>query len=136
MMASPRDEGLESEIRQILAELNIFVFPLPRSGNREVTSILDERKILNILRYCGAILLINGNVKEEERLWIDERVADIKFDIQRKLKRRLPYAVFDAPPEPRLKPRDDMQVFSCDLPTLKRDLQDWLQKRLTPAPVC
>ena len=130
MMASARDETLEREIRRLLGELGISVFPLARSarGGREVASVLDEgSSFLEIVKRCGAILLINGNVKEEDELWIDGRVADIKFDIQRKLRGRLKCAIVDAPIEPRLNSFDDVSVFSCDSPTLKRDLQGWLQ---------
>jgi hypothetical protein len=130
MMASPRDERLEREMRRILTELDIAVFPLARcgGGSRELASVLDESSsFLEVVRRCGAILLINGNVKEEDRLWIDGRVADIKFDIERKLGSHLPYAIVDAPPDPRLEPWEDVCVFSCDSPTLKRDLQGWLR---------
>jgi hypothetical protein len=130
MMASERDAILEREIRRLLSDLRIDVFPLARSGwsGREVASVLDEgSSFLNIVRRCGAILLINGNVKEEDRLWIDGRVADIKFDIQRKLGGHPPYAIVDAPPDPRLEHSDEMSVFLGDSPTLKSELQRWLQ---------
>ena len=137
MMASARDENLEREIRRLLSELNISVFPLARSarGGREVASVLDEgSSFLEIIKRCGAILLINGNVKEEDDLWIDGRVADIKFDIQRKLGGHLKCAIVDAPIDPRLESFDDVSVFSCDSPTLKGDLQGWLQALNTSAP--
>ena len=137
MMASARDESLEREIRRLLGELDISVFPLARraSGGREVASVLDEgSSFLEIIKRCGAILLINGNVKEEDDLWIDGRVADIKFDIQRKLGGRLKCAIVDAPIEPRLESFDDVSVFPCDSPTLKRDLQGWLRTLSTSAP--
>jgi hypothetical protein len=130
MMASARDESLEREIRQLLGELEIAVFPLARRARAEraVASVLDEgSSFLEIIKRCGAILLINGNVKEEDDLWIDGRVADIKFDIQRKLGGRLKCAIVDAPIEPRLESFDDVSVFPCDSPTLKRDLQGWLR---------
>jgi hypothetical protein len=130
MMASARDESLEREMRRLLGELDISVFPLARRARsgREVASVLDEgSSFLEIIKRCGAILLINGNVKEEDDLWIDGRVADIKFDIQRKLGSRLKCAIFDAPIEPRLESFDDVSVFACDSPTLKRDLQGWLR---------
>ena len=130
MMASARDETLEREIRRLLGELDISVFPLARRarGGREVASVLDEgSSFLEIIRRCGAILLINGNVKEEDDLWIDGRVADIKFDIQRKLGGHLKCAIVDAPIEPRLDSFDDVSVFSWDSPTLKHDLQGWLR---------
>jgi hypothetical protein len=130
MMASERDQVLEREVRRLLDDLDIAVFPLPRTGNsgRELASVLDERSsFLDVVRRCGAILLINGNVKEEDRLWIDGRVADIKFDIQRKLGGRLPCAIVDAPPEPRLEAFGDVCVFPGDSPTLKHELQGWLQ---------
>jgi TIR domain len=128
MMASARDESLEREIRRLLAELKISVYPLARCGSsgREVAAVLDENSsFLNIVRRCGAILLINGSVKEEDRLWVDNRVADIEFDIQQKLGGLLPYAIVDGPPAPRLAPREG--VFPGDSPTLKHDLQGWLQ---------
>ncbi len=137
MMASARDESLEREIRRLLGELDISVFPLARRarGGREVASVLDEgSSFLEIIKRCGAILLINGNVKEEDDLWIDGRVADIKFDIQRKLGGRLKCAIVDAPIEPRLESFDDVSVFPCDSPTLKRDLQGWLRTLSTSAP--
>jgi TIR domain len=130
MMASERDQVLEREVRRLLDDLDIAVFPLPRTGNsgRELASVLDERSsFLDVVRRCGAILLINGNVKEEDRLWIDGRVADIKFDIQRKLGGRLPCAIVDAPPDPRLEAFGDVCVFPGDSPTLKHELQGWLQ---------
>jgi hypothetical protein len=136
MMASARDESLEREIRRLLRELDIAVFPLARSarGGREVASVLDEgSSFLEIIKRCGAILLINGNVKQEDDLWIDGRVADIQFDIQRKLGNRLKCAIVDAPIEPRLESFDesfgDVSVFPLDSPTLRRDLQGWLQKQ-------
>ena len=96
--------------------------------------MLDEASsFLDVVRRCGAILLINGNVKEEDRLWIDGRVADIKFDIQRKLGSRLPCAIVDAPPEPRLEPWGDVCVLSGDSPTLKHDLQGWLRTLSAPS---
>jgi hypothetical protein len=56
MMASPRDESLESEIRRILTELDILVFPLSRSAR-----VLEEGSTyLEVVRRCDAILLING----------------------------------------------------------------------------
>jgi hypothetical protein len=128
MMASARDESLEREIRRLLGELKISVYPLARCGpsGREVAAVLDENSsFLNLVRRCGAILLINGSVKEEDRLWVDDRVADIEFDIQEKLGGHLPYAIVDGPPAPRLQPRDG--VFPGDSPTLKHDLQGWLQ---------
>jgi TIR domain len=135
MMASARDESLEREIRRLLRELDIAVFPLARSarGGREVASVLDEgSSFLEIVKRCGAILLINGTVKQEDDLWIDGRVADIKFDIQRKLGNRLKCAIVDAPIEPRLESFDesfgDVSVFRSDSPTLRHDLQGWLQK--------
>ena len=130
MMASARDQTLEGEIRRLLGELGTSVFPLPgrmRAG-REVASVLDEgSSFLEIIKRCGAILLINGNVKEEDELWIDGRVADIKFDIQRKLRGQLKCAIVDAPIGPRLDLFDDVSVFSCDSPTLRGDLEGWLQ---------
>lgn len=137
MMASARDESLEREIRRLLGELDISVFPLARSarGGREVASVLDEgSSFLEIIKRCGAILLINGNVKEEDDLWIDGRVADIKFDIQRKLGGRLKCAIVDAPIDPRLESFEDVSVFSCDSPTLKNDLQGWLRTLSSSAP--
>jgi TIR domain len=128
MMASARDESLEREIRRLLGELKISVYPLARCGpsGREVAAVLDENSsFLNLVRRCGAILLINGSVKEEDRLWVDDRVADIEFDIQEKLGGHLPYAIVDGPPAPRLQPREG--VFPGDSPTLKHDLQGWLQ---------
>ena len=128
MMASARDESLEREIRRLLGELKISVYPLARAGSsgREVAAVVDENSsFLSIVRRCGAILLINGSVKEEDRLWVDGRVADIEFDIQQKLGSHLPYAIVDGPPDPRLEPREG--VFSGDSPTLKHDLQGWLQ---------
>lgn len=136
MMASARDETLEREIRRLLAELDISVFPLARSARagREVASVLDEgSSFLEIIKRCGAILLINGNVKEEDDLWVDGRVADIKFDIQRKLGGRLKCAIVDAPIDPRLESFEDVSVFSCDSPTLKNDLQSWLRTLSTSA---
>jgi hypothetical protein len=136
MMASERDQILEREVRRLLGDLHIDVFPLPRNGSsgREVASVLDEASsFLDVVRRCGAILLINGNVKEEDRLWIDGRVADIKFDIQRKLGSRLPCAIVDAPPEPRLEPWGDVCVLSGDSPTLKHDLQGWLRTLSAPS---
>jgi hypothetical protein len=130
MMASERDAILEREIRRLLTDLKIDVFPLARLGGsgREVRSVLDESSsFLDIVRRCGAILLINGNVKQEDRLWIDGRVADIIFDIQRKLGGHPPYAIVDAPPDPRLERSDDLSVFLGDSPTLKSELQGWLQ---------
>jgi TIR domain len=130
MMASARDESLERDIRRLLGELDISVFPLARRarGGREVASVLDEgSSFLQIVKRCGAILLINGNVKEEDDLWIDGRVADIKFDIQRKLGGNLKCAIVDAPIEPRLESFDDVRVFAGDSPTLKHDLQGWLR---------
>ena len=135
MMASERDQILEREIRRLLSDLDIAVFPLARagSGGREVASVLDENgSFLDIVRRCGAILLINGNVKEEDRLWIDGRVADIKFDIQRKLGGHLPCAIVDAPPEPRLAPWGDVCVLSGDSPTFRHDLQGWLRTLSAP----
>ena len=137
MMASARDESLEREIRRLLGELDISVFPLARSvrGGREVASVLDEgSRFLEIIKRCGAILLINGNVKEEDGLWIDGRVLDIECDIQRKLGGRLKYAIVDAPIEPRLKSFDEVSVFPCNSPTLKRDLQGWLRTLSASAP--
>jgi hypothetical protein len=136
MMASERDQILEREVRRLLGDLHIDVFPLPRNGSsgREVASVLDEASsFLDVVRRCGAILLINGNVKEEDRLWIDGRVADIKFDIQRKLGGHLPCAIVDAPPEPRLEPWGDVCVLSGDSPTLKHDLQGWLRTLSAPS---
>jgi hypothetical protein len=136
MMASARDDSLEREIRRLLGELNISVFPLARRvrGGRELASVLDEgSSFLEIIRRCGAILLINGDVKKEDELWIDGRVADIKFDIQRKLGGRLKCAIVDAPIDPRLESFEDVSVFACDSPTLKRDLQGWLRTQGTPA---
>ncbi len=96
--------------------------------------MLDEgSSFLEIIRRCGAILLINGTVKEEDDLWIDGRVADIKFDIQRKLGGRLKCAIVDAPIDPRLESFEDVSVFSCNSPTLKHDLQGWLQTQSTSA---
>jgi hypothetical protein len=134
VMASARDESLEREIRRLLGELDISVFPLERSGRsgRELAAVVDEsRTFLNVVRRCGAILLINGNVKEEDGLWVDDRVLDIQFDIRPKLGGRLPYAIVDGPPDPRLEPREG--VFPGDSPTLKRDLQGWLQTLSTSA---
>jgi hypothetical protein len=136
MMASERDQNLEREIRRLLKELHIDVYPLPRAGQdgREVVSVLNEgSSFLDVVRRCGAILLINGNVKEVDLLWIDGRVADIKFDIQRKLGGRVPYAIVDAPPDPRLEQCDDVCVFPGDSPTLKHDLQGWLRQLGAPA---
>jgi len=136
MMASERDQTLEREVRRLLDDLDIAVFPLARagSGGRELASILDESSsFLNVVRRCGAILLINGNVKEEDRLWVDGRVADIKYDIQRKLGGRLPFAIVDAPPNPRLEPWGDVRVFPGESPTLKHDLQGWLRTLSSPA---
>lgn len=136
MMASARDETLERDMRRLLGELDISVFPLARSarGGREVASVLDEgSSFLEIIKRCGAILLINGNVKEEDDLWIDGRVADIKFDLQRKLGGRLKCAIVDAPIDPRLESFEDVSVFSCDSPTLKHDLQGWLRTLSTSA---
>jgi hypothetical protein len=120
----------------LLNELDISVFPAAGGtrGGGEVPRILDERStFLEVIKRCGAILLINGNVKEEDQLWVDGRVADIKFDIQRKLGGRLPYAIIDAPPGPRLEPLGDVRVFPADSPTLKRDLQRWLRTLNTSA---
>jgi len=136
MMASERDQTLEREVRRLLDDLDIAVFPLARSGSsgRELASVLDEHSsFLDLVKRCGAILLINGNVKEEDRLWVDGRVADIKYDIQRKLGGRLPYAIVDAPPEPRLEPWGDVRVFPGESPTLKQDLQVWLRTLNSPA---
>lgn len=129
VMASLRDESLEREIRRMLTDLDIAVFPLARCGRgaREVANVLDEgSSFLDIVRRCRAILLINGNVKQGDELWVDGRVADIKFDIERKLGNHLPYAILDAPPDPRLEPWEDVCVFSCDSPTFKGDLRGWL----------
>ena len=136
MMASERDQNLERKIRQLLKELQIKVYPLPRAGQngRAVMSVLNENSsFLDVVRRCGAILLINGNIKEEDLWWIDNRVADINFYVQRKLGGRLRYAIVDAPPDPRLESCDDLRVFPGESPTLKHDLQGWL--RTLGAPV-
>jgi hypothetical protein len=39
----------------------------------------------------------------------------------------------DAPIDPRLESFEDVSVFACDSPTLKRDLQGWLRTQGTPA---
>jgi hypothetical protein len=139
MMASARDGNLEREIRRLLSELDTSVFPLARSarGGRELASVLDEgASFLEVIRRCGAILLINGNIKQEDDLWIDGRVADIKFDIQRKLGGRLKCAIVDAPFDPRLESFDDVSVFPFDSPTLKLDLQGWLRTLSTTVAQC
>jgi hypothetical protein len=136
MMASERDQSLERKIRQLLKELQIDVYPLPRAGQngRAVMNVLDENSsFFEIVGRCGAILLINGNIKEDDLWWIDNRVADINFYVQRKVGGRLPYAIVDAPPDPRLEPCDDLRVFPGESPTLKHDLQGWL--RTLGAPV-
>ena len=51
---------------------------------------------LEVIKRCGAILLINGNVKEEGTSGSMGGSPDIKFDIQRKLGGRLKCAIVDA----------------------------------------
>jgi hypothetical protein len=136
MMAGERDQDLERKIRQLLKELQIDVYPLPRAGQngRAVVSVLNEdSSFLDVVRRCGAILLINGSIKQDDLWWIDNRVADIKFYLQRKLGGRLPYAIVDAPPDPRLEAGDDLRVFPGESPTLKHDLQAWLRTVGAPA---
>jgi TIR domain len=126
IIASWSDRVLEDEIRRLLKKLDISALPL-RHQSREIDSVLDEQtSFLEIVRRCDAILLINGNVKEHYKLWIEGRLADIKYDIQRKLGRKLSYVVVDAPPEPRLKLSAEIAVLHWDSPTLTEDLIRWL----------
>ncbi len=129
VMADEQDKTLENEIRRDLQKLQFEVFPLARTGRsgRDVKNVMNERSFLSLIRRCGAILLIHGSVKETDSLWIDDRVSDIKLDIQRKLGGHPPYAIIDAPPPPRLEPPQPHAILANDSPAFMEELQSWLR---------
>jgi TIR domain len=129
IMTGPRDESLDQEIRSLLRELKVGVFPFARHSCsvRDVASIVDERRgFLNTMKRCDAVLLLHGNVKEEDYDWIEQRVLDIDEYVKPKLGRPLPFAIIDAPPPPRLEACDEPSVLLRDSPSFIREIRDWL----------
>jgi hypothetical protein len=131
VMAGAHDDLLEQEFRDIMRELNVLVLPLARSAasRRDVASVLDEPgSFLDVIKRCGGIVLLNGNVKEIDRYWIDRQIADIVYGIEPKLGRgRIPRAAIDAPPDPRLTESEHVTVFFKDSPGLRDDLEGWIR---------
>ena len=138
MVASPRDQSLERELRRLLHDLDITVFPLypaNRAAGGLWTNVLDEgSSFLEVLRRCSSVLLINSKVKEEDVHWIDQRIADFKFDIQRKLGRQLHLLIVDGPEEPRFEQRGGVAVLAIDSPDFSLQLLGSLQVPASLAP--
>jgi TIR domain len=128
MMAGPRDKVLEQEIRRLMEELDILVFPVaqPSEAAREVWSIVDEQRFLEVLKRCGAIVLLAGQAKSG--FWLDQTILYVEQDIKRKLGALPPYAVIDAPPPPRVNAPKRISVLLKDSPSFKDELQSWLRE--------
>jgi hypothetical protein len=128
MMAGPRDERLEQEVRQIMKRLGTSVYPFSYSSEtaREISSILDENGFLDVLKRCGAIVLLAGNAKQSRDLWLERTILYIEHDIRQKLGNIPPYAVIDAPPPPPLEAPNSISVLLKDSPSFEDELRDWL----------
>jgi TIR domain len=127
IMAGPRDKALEEEIRQLIEEFNISVFPVTLSSDveRDVNSIVDEQRFLNVLKNCRAIILLAGRVKQLSYLWLDQRILEIEEDISRKLGGVPRYTVIDAPPPPHLKSKS-LSILAKSSPSFRDELRSWL----------
>ena len=132
MMAGPRDRVLEEEIRRLMEELDIFVFPVSQSSEaaRDVSSIVDEQRFLEVLKRCDRIILLAGQAKSD--YWLDQTILYIEQDIKRKLGALPPYAVIDAPPPPRVSASKRISVLLKELPFFKDELQNWLRASSLP----
>jgi hypothetical protein len=129
MMAGPRDKVLEQEIRRLMEDLDISVFPVTQSSEdaRDVSSIIDEQGFLDVLKRCGAIVLLAGQVKSSHDFWLDRTILYMEQDIKRKLGALPPYAVIDAPPPPPINASKRMSVLLKDSPSFRDELQSWLR---------
>lgn len=128
MMAGPRDKVLEQEIRRLMEELDIFVFPITQSSEaaRDVSSILDEQRFLEVLRRCGKIIVLAGQAKLD--FWLEQTILYIEQDIRRKLGGAIPpYAVIDAPPPPPVNASKRLSVLLKESPSFRDELQRWLR---------
>ena len=128
VMAGPWDNLLEEEIRHLMADLDISVFPLSMSNEsaRDVASIVDEDGFLEVLKRCGAIVLLAGKAKSSRDFWLDRTILYIEQDIKRKLGALPPYAVIDAPPPPPLSAPKRISVLRKDSPSFRDQLLSWL----------
>jgi hypothetical protein len=138
MMAGPRDKVLEEEIRQLMKELDISVFPFSLSSEaaRDVSSIVDEGSFLEVLKRCGAIVLFAGEVKASRDFWLERTVLYMEREIKQKLRGALPpYAVIDAPPPPKINVPRQISVLLKESPSFKDELQSWLRTSSSPSPV-
>jgi TIR domain len=129
MMAGPRDKVLEQEIRRLMEDLDISVFPITQSSEaaRDVSSIIDEQGFLDVLKRCGAIVLLAGQTKSSPDFWLDRTILYMEQDIKRKLGALPPYAVIDAPPPPPINASRRMSVLLKDSPSFRDELQSWLR---------
>jgi Asp-tRNA(Asn)/Glu-tRNA(Gln) amidotransferase A subunit family amidase len=140
MMAGPRDKDLEQEIRRLIEEFDVFVFPVVQSSEaaRDVSSILDEQRFLEVLKRCGKIIVLAGQAKLD--FWLEQTIMYIEQDIRRKLGGAIPpYAVIDAPPPPPVNASKRLSVLLKDSPSFKDELRRWLRTSThtmgTPPPV-
>ena len=88
--------------------------------------MIDE-KDLDIIKLCRAILLVHGEVKSSNRHWVDRQVKDILYDIHGQLDGAPPYAIIDAPPEPRLDAAVEPSVLMKDSLRFENELEDSLR---------
>jgi hypothetical protein len=115
-----------------MEELNILVFPVTQSSEaaRDVSSIVDEQRFLEVLKRCGKIILLAGQAKSD--FWLEQTILYIEQDIRRKLGALPPYAVIDAPPPPPLSASKRMAVLLKDSPSFRDELQRWLRASTNP----
>jgi TIR domain len=140
MMAGPRDKVLEQEIRRVIEEFDVFVLPAVQSSEaaRDVSSILDEQRFLEVLKRCGKIIVLAGQAKLD--FWLEQTILYIEQDIRRKLGGAIPpYAVIDAPPPPPVNASKRLSVLLKESPSFKDELRSWLRTSThtmaTPPPV-
>lgn len=111
-----------------MEELDIFVFPITQSSEaaRDVSSILDEQRFLEVLRRCGKIIVLAGQAKLD--FWLEQTILYIEQDIRRKLGGAIPpYAVIDAPPPPPVNASRRLSVLLKESPSFRDELQRWLR---------
>ncbi len=126
MMSGPRDRILEEEIRKLMKEMNVSVYPFSLSAEktRDLATIANDDEFIGLLKRCGAIVLLAGNAKSS--LWLERAVSYIEWDISQKLGCFPPCAVIDAPPPPPVDAPKRVSVLLKDSPSFKDELQKWL----------
>ena len=94
-----------------------------------------KQSFLDVLKRCGAIVLLAGQVKAYRDLWLERTVLYMEQEIKQKLGTLPPYAVIDAPPPPPISVPKRVSVLLKDSPSFKDELQRWLRVSPSAAPV-